>query len=69
MHTCLNRKTLVAQRAGFTLIELLFTAIVVGFVMSVALAPVGRSITRARVDRAVAVVAADLEHCTARDMR
>jgi prepilin-type N-terminal cleavage/methylation domain-containing protein len=48
-------------RRGFTTIELMLTLVVVGILATMAMAKVGATISRSKVDRAATIVAADLE--------
>lgn len=50
------------SRRGFTTIELMLTLVVFGILAAMAMAKVGGTIARAKVDRAASVVAADLEN-------
>src|SRR5881394_4459058 len=50
------------HRRGFTLVELLLAIVVLALLALVGLPKVGRMIQRARVNRAVGIVAGDLEH-------
>ncbi|HEX5817971.1 MAG TPA: prepilin-type N-terminal cleavage/methylation domain-containing protein [Gemmatimonadales bacterium] len=49
-------------RRGFTMIELALTVVVVGILATMAVAKVGSTISRSKVDRAASIVAADLEN-------
>lgn len=52
----------MTSRRGFTTIELMLTLVVFGILAAMAMAKVGGTIARAKVDRAASVVAADLEN-------
>src|SRR6188768_790601 len=52
-------------RKGFTMIELLMVFVLVGLVMAIAIRSVGDTIRRDRVNKAVAIVSADLEQAFA----
>ena len=49
-------------RRGFTMIELALTLVVIGILATMAMAKVGSTISRSKVDRAASMVAADLEN-------
>jgi prepilin-type N-terminal cleavage/methylation domain-containing protein len=53
--------TLTTTRRGFSMIELLLTLVIFGFIATMAMARIGGVISRAKVDQAATVVAADLE--------
>jgi prepilin-type N-terminal cleavage/methylation domain-containing protein len=52
-------------RRGFTMIELLMVFVLVGIVMAIAIRSVGDTIRRDRVNKAVAILSADLEQAFA----
>lgn len=49
-------------RRGFTMMELALTLVVVAILTTMAIARIGTTISRSKVDRAASVVAADLEN-------
>lgn len=52
----------MTTRRGFTTIELMLALVVFGILTAMAMAKVGGTIARSKVDRAASVVAADLEN-------